>query len=100
MPGLTLLHWIPMKQNGRGLLLFLGALIAFLFIMPTGRPAAATDPHLPTFSGYAQITGPLQLDMTIAPTVARPGDSLTLNLTLTNNSNAPAVPQLSIALPA
>ena len=68
-------------------------------IMPARRPAAANDPHLPTFSGYAQLAGPLQLDMTVTPAVAHPGDSLTLNLILTNNTNTPAVPRLSITPP-
>jgi uncharacterized protein YkwD/PKD repeat protein len=52
------------------------------------------------FSGFGQLTGPLQLDVAIRPPIARPGAAIHVNLTLTNYSEQTAVPQLIIEVPA
>lgn len=88
-----------MKQKGRGLLLLSVALLLIILIMNSGHPAAATDPRLPSFYGHAQLVGPLELVMNVSPAVAQPGDNLSLNLLLTNHTNAPATPQISLAIP-
>ncbi|MCB9422881.1 MAG: PKD domain-containing protein [Ardenticatenaceae bacterium] len=59
---------------------------------------AAFDPA-DSFSGQARIDGPLQLELTVSPPIATPGDTLILTVKLHNTVMVTAVPQLTLNLP-
>lgn len=52
-----------------------------------------------SYSGLAQISGPLQLDLLISPPVGAPRDILQLQVILTNNSDALASPDILLQIP-
>lgn len=52
-----------------------------------------------SYTGLAQISGPLQLDLAITPPVSTPRDTLQLTATLTNRTAAQSAPTVLLALP-
>lgn len=80
------------------ILLSLG-LVALLFLFGQRRLAANSTALSNLYTGHAQISGPLQLDLAISPAVAQVGDVLTLQLTLLNQETAVAAPEISLAIP-
>ncbi|MCA9936990.1 MAG: hypothetical protein KC415_23810, partial [Anaerolineales bacterium] len=84
-----------MSKGWRFLIAGLG--IALVVIGLWQRKTAATN--LPLYNGYAQLDGPLQVEMTAFPAVVTPGDTMTLSLRLTNRSNMAATPLITLQLP-
>lgn len=77
-------------------LLFISCLVAL--IIPQ-RPPAVLALAAP-YSGAAQINGPLHLDLSVSPAVARPGDVLLLEARLRNETQVTVTPQVAFNLPA
>lgn len=74
-------------------------LVCGLFVVLLRQDTAAFD--IPAaYSGIAQINGPLQLDATIFPPVATPGDTLTLTVLLSNHAQVTHTPTIIFQLPA
>lgn len=73
-------------------------LIGGLAIFWTSRKTAAFDPKAP-YTGQATIDGPLQLELTITPPIASPGDSISMSVRLRNQTIVSASPELIIKLP-
>lgn len=61
--------------------------------------AAATDRDL-SYTGYANISGPLLLEWVLTPAVATPGETITLNVSLTNRTKVTHTPTVAFQLPA
>ncbi len=77
------------------LLLFVVGLVVFW----TGRDTAAFDPT-DTFTGSAQIDGPLSLQLSVSPPVATPGDKLLLTIRLQNQMKVTVSPAVVLQLPS
>ncbi len=52
-----------------------------------------------SFSGRAQISGPVHLQVTVTPPIGRPRDRITIELTATSRLNEPVSPTIQLALP-
>lgn len=63
-----------------------------------GKQTAAFNP-LTSFSGYAQIDSPIQLELLLSPTVSSPGETLQLDIRLTNQTPDMAAPEVELQLP-
>jgi uncharacterized protein YkwD len=59
----------------------------------------ATDRDL-IFTGYAQINGPLMLEVSASPPISTPGDTLTIQLHLTNQTKVTYSPDVSLVVPS
>ncbi|MCP4424540.1 MAG: PKD domain-containing protein [Chloroflexi bacterium] len=59
---------------------------------------AAFDPA-DSFSGLAQIDGPIQLSMAVSPSISAPGDALTLAVRLHNQMKVTVNPTVLVQLP-
>ena len=53
-----------------------------------------------SYTGYANISGPLLLEWSLTPAVTTPGQSVTLNATLTNRTKVTHTPSVAFHLPA
>jgi PKD repeat protein len=53
-----------------------------------------------SYTGLAQISGPLQLDLVVSPPVGAPRDVLQLQVRLTNRSDALVSPEIVLQLPS
>ncbi len=67
--------------------------------MALGPVWAMSDEPWPLFSGFSQIEGPLQLQVTFDPPVVGAGQPVTATFTLTNQSNSAAAPAVDILIP-
>ncbi|HZD09988.1 MAG TPA: PKD domain-containing protein, partial [Candidatus Binatia bacterium] len=77
-------------------------LVCTLFTnMGLGAPALASTPRDDGgFSGYAEIDGPVRLEISASPPIARPGDSITVALSLTNRLSRAVAPAVDLTLPS
>jgi uncharacterized protein YkwD/PKD repeat protein len=71
--------------------------VAAFLLLPDSQPAAGQT--ISDF-GRAQINGPLQVEITLSPAIATPGDRVQLQVTLINHTQANLLPELSFQLPA
>lgn len=77
----------------------IAAAISFLFLA-TGTPTSASPlPFQDDYGHFSQNLGPLQLEMTVSPPVARPRDTIILDLMLTSRVNQAIAPDVEITLP-
>lgn len=83
------------------ILLFSCALLGLAGLLPgPGREAAALQPPAPLLSSYVVDNGPLRLEIAVSPPVSAPGQSLLIELTLTNHGSEAAVPEVAISIPS
>lgn len=80
--------------------LVLWTVCSLLALIVLGWPAPVAAAQAPAGAGHAEITGPLELAITLSPPVAAPRDTLVLELTLTNRQEQAAAPEISVSLPA
>ena len=73
--------------------------LAGLVILWTGRDTAAFDPT-DTFTGSAQIDGPLRLELSVSPPIAAPGDTLLLMIQVQNELKVTVSPAVVLQLPS
>ncbi len=80
---------------------------AWIALLITGWFAALGIHQRDTFAastlsevGAAQIAGAVQLDVAVSPTVAQPGDTVQLTLTLSNPGHATQMPEIELQLPS
>lgn len=78
-------------------LLFVGCALAL--IASTGHGAAAASQPPPTFTGLAEIEGPIHLQISVSPPVLRPGEEIHVTLTASNRLDVPVSPTIEIAVP-
>ncbi len=77
----------------------LASLALFLWVLlGLRRETAVFGQEIPLL-GVAQITGSVQLDLSLSPATGNPGDVLQLTVTLTSNSQSVQTPQISFQLP-
>lgn len=74
-------------------------LFATLLALITSQLRTAASEVAETYTGTAQIAGPLQLDLTLSPPVSSPGDTLYLNVRLVNYTQVTSNPEIIITLP-
>jgi uncharacterized protein YkwD/PKD repeat protein len=87
-----------MKPKPR-LLLALVTIVVFtaFFVVQSERIAPLSAA---SYTGLAQISGPLQLDLAITPPAGSPRDILQLNVVLTNHNSSMISPEIVFYLPA
>ena len=85
-----------MQRFIRTLLLACLALGLLAFVGSRRHVIAATAVSA---AGAAQINGSLQLELTISPPIAQPGDTLQLDVSLTNYGQSTQLPQITLQLP-
>ncbi len=90
--------WLFMQKK-RWLLAIPLLLLAGLAALLWRQDSVAFDPAA-AFSGQAQITGPISVDLTVFPPIATAGDSLSLDLRLNAPTAVSDPPAISIELPA
>ena len=88
-----MLNTMNRKTRTSSLLVVALALLACLL---AGVVRAAPGPAL---SRHTAITGPVELTMTIEPAVARPRDTVTLDVTLVNRQVQAAAPEVFLRIP-
>lgn len=69
------------------------------FVTARGLVMAAPTEQ-PTFSGFAEINGPLHLSITISPPVSSPRDAVTVEVVVTNRLAYDAAPEIVLTLPS
>ncbi|HSM58520.1 MAG TPA: PKD domain-containing protein [Candidatus Sulfomarinibacteraceae bacterium] len=75
--------------------------ISSLLSLVTLRGLVAAAPaEQPTFSGFAEIDGPLHLSITISPPVSSPRDTVTVEVVATNRLQQDAAPEIVLSLPS
>ncbi len=87
-----------MKPKPRPLLA-LAALLVLIALFVVQREQVA-QLSAASYTGLAQIAGPLQLDLVISPPVGSPRDILQLQVVLTNRSDSLISPDVELRLPA
>ena len=85
-----------MKQSARLVLILLA--VGVFMAMLLGRDTAAFDLD-DSFSGRAQLDGPLTLTLTVSPPVSAPGDVVLLTVQLQNQMKVSAAPDVILRLP-
>ena len=88
--------WRKRLTGGTMLVILLLVTVA---LMASGirQVVVASDPD--TFTGVASLSGAVQVDLRLDPPVAKPGDVVTINLTVTNPQRTNALPQFALDLP-
>ena len=87
-----------MKLKSRSLLaLTILFVVMASVVMQYERPALLSAA---TYTGVAQLSGPLQLDLVVSPPVGAPRDRLQLRVLLTNHSDTLASPEILLQLPS
>ncbi len=82
---------------------FLWAVIAAILVLflAMGAPtSAATPPFQDNYGRLSKNLGPLRLEVTISPPVARPRDTVVVDVTLTNLVDRAVEPNVEVSLPA
>ncbi len=87
-----------MKPKLRPLLALATLLVIILFFAVQREQVAQLSAA--SYTGLAQISGPLQLDLLISPPVGAPRDILQLQVILTNNSDSLASPDILLRIPS
>ena len=80
-------------------LLALATLLVIMVLFAVQREQVARL-SAASYTGLAQISGPLQLDLLISPPVGAPRDILQLQAILTNKSDSLASPDILIRIPS
>ncbi len=71
------------------------------YLLTFGAPAFASAPPISqNFTGYAVIDGPVYLQISISPPVTSPGQSIAVDVTLTNRLAQSVSPTVNLTLPA
>ena len=83
--------------NWRVRLTFIGIVIVSLGVFAWSW-TTATERDL-SYTGYANISGPLLLEWTVTPAVSTPGEIVTLNVSLTNRTKVTHTPSVAFHLP-
>jgi PKD repeat protein len=96
-PGRQLLHFTIMRKFSMGSLLLLLIGAAALLLWPHGQEVVGQT--LSAF-GEAQISGPVQVDLSLTPAIVTPGEQMLLQIEVTNFTTAEQIPQLTLQLPA
>ena len=66
-----------------------------------GPPLLASEPTSDfTFTGVAEIDGPVRLQISVSPPVSRPRDTITVELVLTNRLDDSVAPTVELSLPS
>lgn len=82
---------------------FLWAVVAavlVLFLIMDAPTSAATPPFQDDYGHLSQNLGPLQLEVAVSPPVARPRDTVVVEMTLTNLVDRAIEPNVEVSLPA
>lgn len=74
-------------------------LLSLLGLSPFAGLTLANDLQLPHFTGQAIIEGPISLELNASPPAVRPGERITLEVSVTNNSDRLVAPQVVLQLP-
>ena len=82
-----------MTQRVRYFAVLIIILIVVSAVVLTGQNSVAS------FSGTAQINGPVQLDLRVSPPISAPGTPLTLNVMVSNQMLATIMPEVVLRLP-
>jgi uncharacterized protein YkwD/PKD repeat protein len=85
-----------MKRNTRSSRLALMAVSMLAFLFASGALAAPAPP----LSRHVAINGPVELTLTVTPSVARPRDTVTLQIGLVNRQAQATAPEILVLLPA
>ncbi len=87
-----------MKLRPRSLLVLASLLVILAFFFAQREQAGLVEAA--SYTGLARIDGDLQLDLFVSPPIGTPGDSLQLQVLLTNHSNSLASPNIQLQLPS
>jgi uncharacterized protein YkwD len=75
-------------------------LFLLLGLGPFAGLSQASDLQVPLFTGQAIIEGLVSLEVSASPPVVQPGDRITLDINVSNNSDRIAAPQIVLQLPS
>ncbi len=75
-------------------------LLLLMGLSPFARLSRASELQLPLFTGNAIIEGLISLEVNASPPALQPGEQITLDITVFNNSDRVASPQVVLRLPS
>lgn len=73
-------------------------LFGLLAVLGHGQHTAAFDLSV-AYTGRGEIDGPFRLELLVSPPVSMPGQTLTLEMRLTNQEGVSAIPAVAVTLP-
>lgn len=76
------------------------AVLLLSFLAMSTPTSASTPPFQEDYGSFTQNMGAVHLEITISPPVARPKDTVGMDITLTNRVNHSIAPTVEISLPA